>query len=459
MEKNNLKLYETTLSQDVVLLQTKFTLFKRIINITMSATSDEPLDLDLMTEALNKTVERNDCARLRFVKKKGKVMQYILPKFKFESVERKEFSTEEEQNEFITNQTHHAIKYKKGEVIKPFFVKTFDGKDMVLLKVCHLNFDLYGLNVFFKDLFDVYFALKNQTELPKCPASFEDVIIKDLKQKNDKEYFEKNRKFFKEYLGQKEQPYYAGLNGKNGKFDKQMEKKKNRCMKMFFVKCDTKGFMHDIPKQTTEEIVAYCKENRISLANYLFFAFNVVQAKMNGKYDLLPLELCNCRGTMQEKLSAGTKVQSLACYTSIYPEKEYEQNLKEFCENQTMLYRHIGFSDTEFQMLLHKLYKSSMIRTYYSLTFSFLPMMIPDGVSFQIYSNEKCVLPAYVAVVFDVQKETMSIVYDCQTQLMGGEDVKRFHENLVETLQTALKNPNIKIQDIEINEGEKNVQD
>lgn len=457
MTKNNLKLYETTLSQDVVLLQTKFTLFKQIVNITMSATSDEPLDFDLMTEALNKTVERNDSARLRFVKKKGKVMQYILPEFKFENIERKQFSTEEEQNAFISNQTHHAIKYKKGEVITPFFIKTFDGKDMVLLKVCHLNFDLYGLNIFFKDLFEVYDALKNKTELPKCPASFEDVIIKDLKLKNDKEYFERNRKFFKEYLGSKEQPYYAGLNGKNGKYDIQMEKKKNRCMKMFFIKCDTKGFMHDIPNETTKNIISYCKENKISLANYLFFAFNVVQAKLNDKYNLLPLELSNCRGTMQEKLSAGTKVQSLACYTSIHKEQEYEQNLKDFCENQTMLYRHIGFSDTEFQMLLHKLYKSSMIRTYYSLTFSFLPMMIPEGVKFQIYSNEKCVLPAYVAVVFDVQKETMSIVYDVQTKLMNGEDVKNFHEKLVETMNTALKNPNIKIEDIIVKEGETNV--
>lgn len=457
MTKNNFKLYETTLSQDVVLLQTKFTFFKRIINITMSATSDEALDFDLMKEALNKTVERNDSARLRFVKKKGKVMQYILPEFKFENIERKEFSTEKEQNAFITNQTHHAIKYKKGEVLTPYFIKTFDGKDMIFLKVCHLNFDLYGLNIFFKDLFEVYDALKNKTELPKCPASFEDVIIKDLKQKNDKEYFDKNRKFFKEYLGNKEQPYYAGLNGRNGKFDKQMEKKKNRCMKMFFIKCDTKGFMHDIPQETTKNIISYCKENKISLANYLFFAFNVVQAKLNNKYNLLPLELCNCRGTMQEKLSAGTKVQSLACYTSIHKEQEYEQNLKEFCENQTMLYRHIGFSDTEFQMLLHKLYKSSMIRTYYSLTFSFLPMMIPDGVKFQIYSNEKCVLPAYVAVVFDVQKETMSIVYDVQTELMDGNDVKNFHDKLVETLNLALKNPKIKIDDIKINEGETNV--
>lgn len=85
---------------------------------------------------------------------------------------------------------------------------------MILLKVCHINFDLYGLNIFVKDLMDVYNALCNNSDLPKAPLPFENVLIKDLEHKNDKEYFEKNREFFDNYLRSKSQPYYAGLHGK-----------------------------------------------------------------------------------------------------------------------------------------------------------------------------------------------------------------------------------------------------
>ncbi len=446
--KQTQELFELNPSQEVVLLQTKYTIFKRVINITMSATAEKPLNYQTMLKAFNLAVARNDCTRIRFVKKKGKLLQYFLPEVKFDSLPQIAFESPKDQENFIKAETHKAIKYKKGEVIKPFFIKTYDGKDMVLLKVCHLNFDLYGLNVFFKDLFEVYEALDLKKELPETPASFKEVIIRDLKQKNDAEYHEKNRQFFDEYLRARSQPYYAGLNGGNGKLDKKMDKAGKHTIKMFFVHNDTQGYMHDVPKDLSKQILDYCAQNRISPANYLFFAFNVVQAKLNGKYNLMPLELCNCRGTMLERKSAGTKVQSLACYTTIKPELEYESNLKEFCENQFLLYRHIGFSDTAFQIMSHKIYKSSLLGTFYSLCFSFIPMMVPSGVKFQIYSNGKCALPAYVAVVYDVATGDMKIVYDCQTKLMNGEDIKRFHEKLMQTLEVAIKVPQTQIKDI-----------
>lgn len=450
MKKQKYKLYDTTLSQDLPILQTKYTLYKRIINITMSATSDTPLDYDTMLKALNLAVERNDSARLRFVKKKGKIKQYILPQYKYDNMTRASFSTKEEQDKYITKETHKAVKYMKGEVIKPYFIHTYDNKDMIILKVCHINFDLYGLNMFYKDLFEVYDAIKNNTELPKQLLPFENVIIKDLEHKNDKEYFDKNREFFDKYLREREQPYYAGLNGKKGKHYEKMIKKGSHSMRMFFIKNDTEGYMHDIPSSTSLKLMEYCKQNKISPANYLLFAFSVVQAKLNDVYNLMPLELCNCRGTMAEKMTAGTKVQSLACYTTVKPECEFEQNLKEFCSNQTLLYRHIGFSDTAFQMMSHKIYNSSLLGTFYSLTFSFIPMIVPEGVSFQVYSNGKCALPAYIAVVYDVKMGDMKIVYDCQTQLMDGKDVENFHKLLIQTIDTVLENPNTKIEKLEI---------
>lgn len=450
MEKNEYKLYETTLSQDLPILQTKYTLYKRIINIVLSITSKKTLDYHTMLKALNKAVERNDCARLRFVKKKGKIMQYFLPKYEYLEMERCEFGSQEEQEKFIKKETKKAVKYMKGEVIKPYFIHTFDNKYMILLKVCHINFDLYGLNIFVKDLMDVYNALCNNSDLPKAPLPFENVLIKDLEHKNDKEYFEKNREFFDNYLRSKSQPYYAGLHGKKGKHYFKMIKSGSHSMKMFFIHNDTQGYMHEIPKDISSKMLEYCKENKVSPANYLLFAFSVVQAKLNDVYNLMPLELCNCRGTIAEKQTAGTKVQSLACYTEIKREMEFDKNLKEFCENQMMLYKHIGFSDTAFQMMSHKIYNSSLLGTFYSLTFSFIPMDIPEDMEFQVYSNGKCALPAYIAVVYDVKKESMKIVYDCQTQLMDDKDISNFHTNLMKTIKTVLENPSTKIENLKI---------
>lgn len=80
--KQTQELFELNPSQEVVLLQTKYTIFKRVINITMSATAEKPLNYQTMLKAFNLAVARNDCTRIRFVKKNGKLLQYFLPEVK-----------------------------------------------------------------------------------------------------------------------------------------------------------------------------------------------------------------------------------------------------------------------------------------------------------------------------------------------------------------------------------------
>ena len=74
--------YELTPSQEVVELQCKYTLFKRVVNILFSATSEEKLNFGIMENAFNKIVERNDCLRIRFVKKEAVALKLIYTKSK-----------------------------------------------------------------------------------------------------------------------------------------------------------------------------------------------------------------------------------------------------------------------------------------------------------------------------------------------------------------------------------------
>ena len=322
---------------------------------------------------------------------------------------------------------------------------------MILFKVCHLILDVYGINMIFKDLFEVYDALKNDKELPPEPSSFEELVKKDLVKKNDKEFFESNKKFFTEMLLDKPEPYYAGLHGIENKIYQQQLKKNQRAMKMFFINCDTKGYMHKIDKDTCNKVMEYCKQTMQSPANFLFYTASITASRLNNNVkNMLPLELCNCRATALERKCAGTKVQSLGCYTHIEHENSFKENFDAFSVNQTNLYRHIGFSDMAFEMLLHKIYRSSMLSTYYYLTYSFIPMKMPEGVEFQIYSNEKCALPAYVAQLYDIDSGEISMAYDVQTKIMTEEDVRKYHNSYVKVIKQVLDNPEIKVKDLEV---------
>ena len=449
MKKQDFVFYELNPSQEVVKLQCQYTLFKRVINIVCSVSTKEEIDFDLMKKTFNLAIERNDCARIRFVKKGGKLMQYFLPEYKYEDIPVLKFKTKEEQKEFIQKQTKTAVKYMKGEVVKPYFINTFDGKCMIFLKVCHLNFDIYGLNVFIKDLFGVYESLKFNKDLPEKPKNFEDVVKKDIQIKNNEEKKKEDYEYFKNIFENNPEPYYAGVDGITNRHVVKARNKNQNKVKLFFIKNDTKMFGHSVPKSTSDNLLKLAQNAKISLANVLLYAFCVTQSKMNGNVEyLLPLELCNLRGTLTEKKCAGTKAQSLNCYTKVIQDMSFAENLQNFAKTQNENYRHIGMKDLETQMLLHKTYKSSMMSTYYSLTFSFIPYEKDEKLDIRYYSNGKCALPLYVAVMYDYINNEINIGYDGQVQLMTEQNIEQFHKNLILCLNQILENPEIKIKDI-----------
>ena len=229
-------LYDLNLSQDVVTLQCKYTLFKKVINILTSVETDFSLDFDVMEKAFNLAVKRNDCTRLRFVKKGGKIKQYFRQDVQYDNIPRLDFLTKQEQDEFIKKQSKKAIKYLKGEVLCPTFIKTYDGKSMIFMKVCHYIFDVYGLNVFVNDLFAVYEALVKGEELPKEPKKFEDLLKKDLENKFDQKAKKSHYDYFNNLLSSNPEPYYAGFDGLTNKYVIKARKKYQRPVKMFFIK-------------------------------------------------------------------------------------------------------------------------------------------------------------------------------------------------------------------------------
>ncbi len=442
-------IYELTPSQEVVSLQLRFSLDKRVINILISAQSEDKWDIEKMRQAINLAFLRHDCLHIRFVKRNKKWCQYFLDSATCGEIPYYEFSTKEEQEAFVNLQKSKPIKYKKGEVIKFFLIKTYDNKNMIFIKVCHLVADLYGLNIIYKDIFEIYDAIKNGTSLPPAPPKFEEVVKKDIAYKNDEKIQDRNRVFFTDLITSKDEPYYSGLHGLHSEIAKKNYPK--RTMKMFLVNNQTDSYLRGIDDKTCEKVFNFCTKEKITPSNFLFYAMTLTQSKLNNNtVNQLQLELSNCRATAIERKVAGTKAQSLGCYITINQEDSVKESMDTFNKNQTTFYRHLGFSDWNFQYLTHNLWKSSQIRTYYASTFSFVPVMAPNGVELQIYSNGKFALPVYFAIMYDVATHKMQIAYDCQRKLFAERDVDRFHNAYINVIKQIIDDQKQKISNVKI---------
>ena len=142
------------------------------------------------------------------------------------------------------------------------------------------------------------------------------------------------------------------------------------------------------------------------------------------------IELCKKRSGQGENiLIAGVILNLLVLFYFKYLDF-FLENVNNFSLNQLSLYRRVGFPDVEFETLLHKIYPSSMLETYYSITFSFVPYEKDIDIRYDIYSNEKGALPCYLALLYDINTKEVRMCYDCQSKIIKEKDVINFKGNV-----------------------------
>lgn len=445
------KTYGLNYSQDVIYLQTKYALFSRVANILFSTVVEGGFDNELMTKAVDLLFQRNDCLRITFVKKDGKLCQYFVPERHVGKIPFKKFNTPEQEEAFIKRFRKKLVSPKKGETLKVVFAVNPAGQKEIFFKISHFSADSYGIGVLVTDLFKVYRALESGSEIPAAPGSFETILQKEMEYRADTSQVEKDREFFNEYYDKHKDtcPIYCGVHGANNKRWLKQKNKGERSLPYLFIKCDTEGYRFVIPSAITEKAGAWCLEHNITLSSFFYYCCCITTSLLNGreKYQL-PLELLNCRGTIADKKAAGTKVQSISIFATVDYDKSFNENITEAFEDQNELYRHTKLSYLEIEALQHKLWNFSMLRFILNFCFSFIPFSNPDGVSMNIHSNGKGALVCYMALMHNIDTNEIFINYDVQSKMVTARQLIDFQNAYVHVIETVLADNESKLKDL-----------
>lgn len=438
-------------SQDIINLQTKYSLFKRVVNIVFSLTIEDGFDKDLMTKAINELVKRNDCLRIRFFKQGKETLQTIDAERKINNIPVVKFESASAMEKFINRFRKKATNAFKGRVLEPVYATNPSGEDMVIFKISHFVADTYGIGVLVNDLMGVYNALKNGTELPAAPGSFETVLKKDNEYRADEAATQKDLEFFKDYYENrhKQHPTYCGIHGDASDRWLKYKKKGMFSLPYLMVRCDTKGYRFVIPAAISRMAQKWCEANEITMTSFFFYTCAIAASLRNGREPhQLPLELLNCRGALADRKAAGTKVQSLSIYTTVDYERSFSENIAAFYADQTELYRHTRLTYLEVENMQHKLWNYSMLSQITNFCFSFIPMETPKGVKMQVHSNGKGALVAYMALMLDVKTDEIQVNYDVQTKMVTPEQLVEFQNCYIHVIETVLASPTTKLSEI-----------
>lgn len=457
MNSVNKPVYPLIPPQEMIQFMLKYSFFhKQVTQIPDSIIVSQKIDFDVMTEAFNIEIERNDCLRLVFFKQNGKIMQYFRDPYRIGSVPVYNFKSDEEREKVLTADAQKPIKMLKGEIFRLKYFTTYDGRYGVYINIHHLVMDNAAVFAFFNDLFAVYDHLKNGKPMPKPLGSYEDRIKRELAYVEDKSNLEKEKEAYTEYITRNGEPVYLGVEGPK-LLEAERKKKKDPSINApsLFDPIHDKA---ELTKTTfspelSEKFFAFCENNNVSPECLVQLALRMHLSKINnGHLDTYFICLCTRRRTLTEKRSGGTVTAPLPWRVHLEEDDTFMSALDKMADAQVWAFRHMDYPYLEYRDLQRELFNYSAAAGSSTMMFSWMPINEKsiNGWEYEYvgYGLGRYIMVLYTFAMKDAHSGCLKLSCLHRTKFVSVEDIKALHNGTKKVLEIALNEPDISIKDL-----------
>lgn len=457
MNSVNKPVYPLIPPQEMIQFMLKYSFFhKQVTQIPDSIIVSQKIDFDVMTEAFNIEIERNDCLRLVFFKQNGNIMQYFRDPYRIGSVPVYNFKSDEEREKVLTADAQKPIKMLKGEIFRLKYFTTYDGRYGVYINIHHLVMDNAAVFTFFNDLFAVYDHLKNGKPMPKPLGSYEDRIKRELAYVEDKSNLEKEKEAYTEYITRNGEPVYLGVEGPK-LLEAERKKKKDPSINApsLFDPIHDKA---ELTKTTfspelSEKFFAFCENNNVSPECLVQLALRMHLSKINnGHLDTYFICLCTRRRTLVEKRSGGTVTAPLPWRVHLEEDDTFMSALDKMADAQVWAFRHMDYPYLEYRDLQRELFNYSAAAGSSTMMFSWMPINEKsiNGWEYEYvgYGLGRYIMVLYTFAMKDAHSGCLKISCLHRTKFVSVEDIKALHNGTKKVLEIALNEPDISIKDL-----------
>lgn len=457
MNPVNKPVYPLIPPQEMIQFMLKYSFFhKQVTQIPDSIIVSQKIDFDVMTEAFNIEIERNDCLRLVFFKQNGKIMQYFRDPYRIGSVPVYNFKSDEEREKVLTADAQKPIKMLKGEIFRLKYFTTYDGRYGVYINIHHLVMDNAAVFAFFNDLFAVYDHLKNGKPMPKPLGSYEDRIKRELAYVEDKSNLEKEKAAYTEYITRNGEPLYLGVEGPK-LLEAERKKKKDPSINApsLFDPIHDKA---ELTKTTfspelSEKFFAFCENNNVSPECLVQLALRMHLSKINnGHLDTYFICLCTRRRTLVEKRSGGTVTAPLPWRVHLEEDDTFMSALDKMADAQVWAFRHMDYPYLEYRDLQRELFNYSAAAGSSTMMFSWMPINEKsiNGWEYEYvgYGLGRYIMVLYTFAMKDAHTGCLKISCLHRTKFVSVEDIKALQNGTKRALEIGLENPDISVKEL-----------
>ena len=377
MEKT---LYPLNVGQMLQYLPIRETGTQRCCNISVFSGLQFEIDFDLLKRCIKDEFKRYECLRLRFTApdEDGNVQQYIADRDDRE-VPYLDLSnmTMKEADAYLQEKTFEEFNEPDIPMVEITMVRMPEGYNGMYIHIDHRLVDSSGLIVMVNDIMELYCHYRFGSEYPKPLASFEEVLISDLKKAQNTKRQTKDEKFWHDYLTEDGEPIYADIRGPRIL----QESRRNHGDKSLRVAdVETKDRSvgvadFHLEPEATQQLLDFCAMHSVSMTNLILLAMRTYLSKTNGgQEDITLRNFVSRRSTMAEWTCGGSRVLSFPCRTIISPDTEFLDALYELQNVQNKVYLHCNYDPIAVDKMLKDLYGAPDKTEYISMSLTYQPM-------------------------------------------------------------------------------------
>ncbi len=450
---NEIKYYDLTPGQKLLLFSQSFTVHKQINNIFTLTLVEKKLDFEVLKAAIELAYEQNDAFRLRITKVGRKIQQYFTENEK-PDIQMLDFTgqTEEGMDKCLHRYAKKPIRIFNKRMTRVFLVRSWNGYDGIYFGVSHLILDSWGICVFLQYVMEVYDALKNGTPMPKPLNSLESLLKKDLEYVGSAQE-QKDREFWQNEFSGREPALLSHTNGP-ALLEAYRKKKKDPTLgyaKTISLRTAGRHEVLFVPKEDVEKIQAFCDQQHISMQAVFMFGVRTALSKLNNRQKDIGMYITNARrGTLEEKRTGGSRVHSSTFRTIFDEEKTFEQACQEIYSYQMRQYRHAEFGTVEMIDMEAKAYgRKGYFTGWHTLVFTFQPikLILKDGTPLRTkwYCNGASSSIHYLTMMDADATGALRCYHEYQKHTIKAQRIREFHSLMTQAVMAGVDNPAITI--------------
>ena len=437
------KYYNLSAAQKILFLSQKYTIYKQVNNICTSVLVDCDLDYNTMKEAVNEAYKRNDAFRIRIVEIDKEAKQYFA---EHEDAYLGYLNFKGKSNEYMEKELHKMAKKKVSifgkQMSKIYFLRANDNRCGLFFIVSHFIMDSWAITTFYKDVFAIYNAIKNSTEMPKPLYPYEKLLKEELHYKNTAQYL-KDLAFWEKELDATE-PIYTHING-TSELKKYRIKKKDENLRygpFFILFSKANNIMLPFLKELVEKMKVYCIENKVTMQSLILLALRSYLAEANEVDDVSIYTVVARRSKLREKNTGGSRVHYFPLRTVFSKEEDFKTSSQIIVNKLNAIFKHADIGSEEVAQILKDKFSVPPLGTYFIgiMTFQPVELKLNDEIKIESkwYGNGAIATPFYLTVMDGDGNGGFKFYYEYHKNRIKEDTIKYMHNFMIDFIEKGV---------------------